>query len=147
MFGPVLAITRFETDEEVLEQANDTEFGLAAGVWTNDIRRAHSMARALQAGTVWINTYRALAFNSPFGGYRSSGTGRNNGIESINQYLQTKSVWCRAQRGCPGSVRDAGLIRMFRKETSSSPNSNCLRSDTSTGAAPSRRNITSSIYT
>ena len=54
----------------------------------------HSMARALQAGTVWINTYRALAFNSPFGGYRSSGTGRNNGIESINQYLQTKSVWC-----------------------------------------------------
>jgi aldehyde dehydrogenase (NAD+) len=94
VFGPVLAITRFDTDEEVLEQANDTEFGLAAGVWTNDIRRAHSMARALQAGTVWINTYRALAFNSPFGGYRSSGTGRNNGIESINQYLQTKSVWC-----------------------------------------------------
>jgi acyl-CoA reductase-like NAD-dependent aldehyde dehydrogenase len=94
VFGPVLAITRFDSDEEVLEQANDTEFGLAAGVWTNDIRRAHSMARALQAGTVWINTYRALAFNSPFGGYRSSGTGRNNGIESINQYLQTKSVWC-----------------------------------------------------
>ena len=93
VFGPVLAITRFENDEEVLEQANDTEFGLAAGVWTRDIRRAHSMARALQAGTVWINTYRALAFNSPFGGYRSSGTGRNNGIESINQYLQTKSVW------------------------------------------------------
>lgn len=94
VFGPVLAISRFETDDEVLEQANDTEFGLAAGIWTKDIRRAHSMARALQAGTVWINTYRALAFNSPFGGYRSSGTGRNNGIESINQYLQTKSVWC-----------------------------------------------------
>jgi acyl-CoA reductase-like NAD-dependent aldehyde dehydrogenase len=94
VFGPVLAVTRFDSDEQVLEMANDTEFGLAAGIWTNDIRRAHSMARALQAGTVWINTYRALAFNSPFGGYRSSGTGRNNGIESINQYLQTKSIWC-----------------------------------------------------
>ncbi|WP_245453581.1 aldehyde dehydrogenase [Aminobacter sp. MSH1] len=94
VFGPVLAITPFESDEEVLALANNSEFGLAAGVWTNDIRRAHLMARKLQAGTVWINTYRALASNSPFGGYKSSGNGRNNGIESINQYLQTKSVWC-----------------------------------------------------
>jgi aldehyde dehydrogenase (NAD+) len=52
------------------------------------------MARALQSGTVWINTYRALAFNSPFGGYNASGTGRQNGLEAIDQYLQTKSVWC-----------------------------------------------------
>ncbi len=94
VFGPVLTITPFGSDEEVLRLANDSEFGLAAGVWTNDVRRAHSMARALQAGTVWINTYRALAFNSPFGGYKNSGTGRNNGIEAIEQYLQTKSVWC-----------------------------------------------------
>jgi acyl-CoA reductase-like NAD-dependent aldehyde dehydrogenase len=94
VFGPVLAITPFRDDEEVLELANDSNFGLAAGVWTRDIRRAHTMARRLQAGTVWINTYRALAFNSPFGGYKDSGTGRNNGIESIHQYLQTKSVWC-----------------------------------------------------
>jgi len=94
VFGPVLAITPFDTDDEVLEMANSTEFGLAAGVWTNDIRRAHGFARSLQSGTVWINTYRALAFNSPFGGYRNSGNGRNNGIESIDQYLQTKSVWC-----------------------------------------------------
>lgn len=94
VFGPVLAITPFETDEEVLHLANDSDFGLAAGLWTNDIRRAHTFARGLRAGTVWINTYRALAFNSPFGGYGNSGTGRNNGIESINQYLQTKSVWC-----------------------------------------------------
>jgi acyl-CoA reductase-like NAD-dependent aldehyde dehydrogenase len=77
-----------------LQLANDSQFGLAAGVWTRDLRRAHLMARALQAGTVWINTYRALAFNSPFGGYKDSGIGRNNGIESIHQYLQTKSVWC-----------------------------------------------------
>ncbi len=94
VFGPVLAITPFRDDDEVLELANDSDFGLAAGIWTRDIRRAHTMARKLQAGTVWINTYRALAFNSPFGGYKDSGTGRNNGIESIHQYLQTKSVWC-----------------------------------------------------
>ena len=94
VFGPVLAVMPFKTDEEVLALANDSEFGLAAGVWTKDFRRAHMMAQALQAGTVWVNTYRAMAFNSPFGGYKSSGTGRNNGIESINQYLQTKSVWC-----------------------------------------------------
>jgi len=94
VFGPVLAITRFSSDAEVLQMANDSEFGLAAGVWTRDINRAHTMARALQAGTVWINTYRAMAFNSPFGGYKQSGLGRLNGIESIQAYLQTKSVWC-----------------------------------------------------
>src|SRR3712207_9065112 len=69
-------------------------FGLAAGVWTRDLRRAHTMARRLQAGTVWLNTYRAITFNSPFGGYKSSGIGRQNGIEAIHPYLQTKSVWC-----------------------------------------------------
>jgi acyl-CoA reductase-like NAD-dependent aldehyde dehydrogenase len=94
VFGPVLSITRFTEDEEVLALANNTRFGLAAGMWTRDIRRAHQMARRLQAGTVWINTYRALAFNSPFGGYKNSGLGRVNGIESLDQFLQTKSVWC-----------------------------------------------------
>ncbi|MGE0215045.1 aldehyde dehydrogenase [Mycolicibacterium sp.] len=94
VFGPVLAVCPFGTDAEVVRMANDSEFGLAAGVWTTDVRRAHAMARALQAGTVWINTYRALACNSPFGGYKDSGIGRNNGIEAVHQYLQTKSVWC-----------------------------------------------------
>ncbi|HET7400841.1 MAG TPA: aldehyde dehydrogenase [Usitatibacter sp.] len=94
VFGPVLALTPFRDDEEVLSLANATRFGLAAGVWTRDIRRAHTMARRLQAGTVWINTYRALTFNSPFGGYKMSGLGRANGMESVEQYLQTKSVWC-----------------------------------------------------
>ena len=94
VFGPVLAVTPFNDEAEVLALANDTEFGLAAGVWTRDIRRAHKMARELEAGTVWINTYRALTFNSPFGGYKSSGIGRQNGIEAVYQYLQTKSVWC-----------------------------------------------------
>jgi aldehyde dehydrogenase (NAD+) len=93
VFGPVLAVTPFRTEDEVLALANDTEFGLAAGVWTRDINRAHMMARRLEAGTVWINTYRALTFNSPFGGYKSSGIGRQNGIEAVYQYLQTKSVW------------------------------------------------------
>jgi acyl-CoA reductase-like NAD-dependent aldehyde dehydrogenase len=94
VFGPVLALTPFRDDEDALRLANATRFGLAAGLWTRDVRRAHTMARRLQAGTVWINTYRALTFNSPFGGYKMSGLGRANGMESIEQYLQTKSVWC-----------------------------------------------------
>jgi aldehyde dehydrogenase (NAD+) len=94
VFGPVLCVTPFETEEDVLKLANGTPFGLAAGVWTRDIRRGHTMARRLQAGTVWINTYRALAFNSPFGGFKNSGLGRLNGAEAIQSFLQTKSVWC-----------------------------------------------------
>ena len=94
VFGPVLSVIPFEDEEEAIAIANGTPFGLAAGVWTLDIRRAHRVARQLQAGTVWINMYRAMAFNSPFGGYKSSGIGRQNGIEAMDQYLQTKSVWC-----------------------------------------------------
>jgi acyl-CoA reductase-like NAD-dependent aldehyde dehydrogenase len=93
VFGPVLAVTPFRDEDEVVALANATRFGLAAGVWTRDLRRAHTMAKRLQAGTVWINIYRALTFNSPFGGYKSSGLGRQNGMESVDQYLQTKSVW------------------------------------------------------
>ena len=94
VFGPVLSVIPFDDEEEAIAIANGTPFGLAAGVWTLDIRRAHRVARQLQAGTVWINMYRAMAFNSPFGGYKSSGIGRQNGIEAMDQYLQTKSVWC-----------------------------------------------------
>jgi aldehyde dehydrogenase (NAD+) len=93
VFGPVLSLARFRDEEEVVRLANATRFGLAAGFWTRDLRRAHRLAKRLQAGTVWINTYRALTFNSPFGGYKSSGLGRANGMEAIDQYLQTKSVW------------------------------------------------------
>lgn len=107
VFGPVLAVTPFNDDDEVAMLANDSEFGLAAGLWTSDLRRAHLMARRLQAGTVWINTYRALAFNSPFGGYKASGIGRQNGIEAIHQYLQTKSVWCELGR----ETQDPFVIR------------------------------------
>lgn len=94
VFGPVLAIAKFKDEDEVVCLANDSPFGLAAGVWTNDIKRGHRMARRLEAGTVWLNTYRALAFNSPFGGYKDSGVGRVNGIDAVNSFLQTKSVWC-----------------------------------------------------
>lgn len=94
VFGPVLSVIPFEDEEEAVAIANGTPFGLAAGVWTLDIRRAHRVARQLQTGTVWINMYRAMAFNSPFGGYKSSGIGRQNGVEAMDQYLQTKSVWC-----------------------------------------------------
>lgn len=107
VFGPVLCVTPFDTQEEVLQMANGTAYGLAAGVWTNDLRRAHGMARSLQAGTVWINTYRAMAFNSPFGGYKASGLGRQNGIEAIDSYLQTKSVWCELSR----AVADPFVIK------------------------------------
>lgn len=108
VFGPVLSIARFKDDAEVIALANSTRFGLAAGVWTRDIRRAHSMAKALQAGTVWINTYRALAFNSPFGGYKNSGLGRVNGIEAVDQFLQTKSVWCEMSE----EIQDPFVIKL-----------------------------------
>lgn len=93
VFGPVLSIIPFDTEEEAVQIANDVNFGLAAGVWTQNIGRAVRMADALNAGTVWVNTYRAVAFNSPFGGWKRSGLGRESGIEGIMEYLQTKSVW------------------------------------------------------
>ena len=107
VFGPVLCITPFDTDDEVVALANDTQFGLAAGVWTSDIRRGHQMARRLRAGTVWLNTYRAMAFNSPFGGMKHSGIGRLNGMEAIQQFLTTKSVWCELS----DDVQDPFVIR------------------------------------
>jgi aldehyde dehydrogenase (NAD+) len=107
VFGPVLCISPFDTEDEVVALANGTPFGLAAGVWTNDLRRAHLMARRLQAGTVWLNTYRALTFNTPFGGYKDSGLGRQNGIEAIGYYLQTKSVWCELSR----AIQDPFVIK------------------------------------
>jgi aldehyde dehydrogenase (NAD+) len=93
VFGPVLAVIPFEDDEEAIAIGNDVAFGLAAGVWTQNMRRAFSMAERLQAGTVWVNTYRAVSYLSPFGGYKRSGLGRESGQEMIREYLQTKSVW------------------------------------------------------
>jgi aldehyde dehydrogenase (NAD+) len=93
VFGPVLSVIPFEDDEDALRIGNGVVYGLAAGVWTQNITRALMMANRLQAGTVWINTYRAVSFMSPFGGYKRSGIGRESGAEMIKEYLQAKSVW------------------------------------------------------
>ena len=92
VFGPVLATIPFEDDDEAMQIANDTRFGLAAGFWTQDIRRVMRFSAGIQAGTVWVNTYRAISYLSPLGGYKDSGIGRENGKEAIMSWLQTKSV-------------------------------------------------------
>lgn len=92
VFGPVLAVIPFDTDEEAIQIANDSKYGLAAGFWTQDMRRILRVSAAIQAGTVWVNTYRTISYMSPLGGYKHSGIGRENGMASIQNYLQTKSV-------------------------------------------------------
>ena len=101
VFGPVLAVIPFRDEEEALEIGNDVEFGLAAGVWTENMRRAITMSERLQAGTVWVNTYRAFSYTTPFGGYKRSGLGRENGQEAIQGYMQTKSVWISTSNEVP----------------------------------------------
>lgn len=93
VFGPVLAAIPFDEPEEALAIANDSEFGLAAGLWTADMRLALKMSEKLEAGSVWVNTYRDISYTTPFGGYKKSGIGRENGVAGIYEYLQTKAVW------------------------------------------------------
>jgi (Z)-2-((N-methylformamido)methylene)-5-hydroxybutyrolactone dehydrogenase len=93
VFGPVLSIIPFRDDDEAIAIANDSPYGLAAGVWTTSIKRAIRASERLEAGSVWVNTYRAVSYMSPFGGYKRSGLGRENGQDAIFSYLQTKSVW------------------------------------------------------
>jgi (Z)-2-((N-methylformamido)methylene)-5-hydroxybutyrolactone dehydrogenase len=93
VFGPVLSVIPFKDEEDAIAIGNDVVYGLAAGVWTQSMRRSLMMAERLQAGTVWVNTYRAVSYLSPFGGYKRSGLGRESGQEMIKEYLQTKSVW------------------------------------------------------
>ena len=101
VFGPVLSIIGFEDEAEAIRLANDTIYGLAAGVWTKNIGRAVRMSSALKAGTVWVNTYRAVSFMMPFGGMKHSGIGRESGMESIREYLETKSVWISTSEAPP----------------------------------------------
>ena len=103
VFGPVLSIIGFDDEADALRIANDTIYGLAAGVWTSDIGRAVRMSSALKAGTVWVNTYRAISYMMPFGGMKHSGFGRESGVEAIKEYLETKSVWLSYATGAPAN--------------------------------------------
>ncbi len=93
MFGPVVSVVKFSDEAEAIALANDTRFGLASGVFTKDGARGLRMSKALRAGIVWVNTYRMVSPMAPFGGYKSSGYGREAGYEAINDYTREKTVW------------------------------------------------------
>jgi len=93
IFGPVVSVIDFNDEEDLIKQANDTIYGLSAGLWTRDITRAHRFAKAIRAGVIWINTYNMFNAASPFGGYKQSGYGREMGKHALELYTNTKSVW------------------------------------------------------
>jgi aldehyde dehydrogenase (NAD+) len=106
IFGPVVAVTSFSTEEEAVALANSTEFGLAGSVWTKDVHRAHRVAALLRAGTVWVNAYRVVGPAVPFGGFGSSGMGRENGVDAIKEYTENKSIWVELT----GATRDPFVL-------------------------------------
>ena len=93
IFGPVLVAMPFDNEDDLLAQANDSLYALAAGIWTRDYKRAWRIGRAVQAGTVWINTYKQFSISTPFGGWRDSGLGREKGRLGILQYMEQKSLY------------------------------------------------------
>jgi (Z)-2-((N-methylformamido)methylene)-5-hydroxybutyrolactone dehydrogenase len=106
VFGPVLVVQPFRDEDEAVALANGTAYGLAAGLWTSDVRRAHRVAARVRAGTVWVNSYRVLSYAVPFGGFGLSGIGRENGFEAIRSFTETKSIWVELT----GATRDPFVL-------------------------------------
>jgi aldehyde dehydrogenase (NAD+) len=95
IFGPMLSALSFDTLEEVVKRANETQYGLGAGVWSRNVSTVHTVAKSLRTGSVWANCYQVMDPAIPFGGYKSSGFGRGSGVEHLHEYLQTKAVTLR----------------------------------------------------
>ena len=106
IFGPVLTVIPFSDVDEAIEIANDSRYGLAAGIWTRDINRALVVSRRLRAGTVWVNSYRVLNYSMPFSGRKNSGLGRENGVEGLSDFLVEKAVWIETT----GATRDPFVL-------------------------------------
>lgn len=101
IFGPVLCVIPFKDEDDAIVIGNDTRYGLAAGVWTQSLKRALRLSGELKAGTVYVNNYRATSFTSPFGGFKDSGIGRESGIDAVKEYLETKTVWLSSDLDVP----------------------------------------------
>ena len=93
MFGPVMSVVAFDTEDEAIAMANDSEFGLGSGVFTENLARAHRVSSQLRAGICWVNSYRAISPIAPFGGFNQSGYAREAGIEAIYDYTRTRTTW------------------------------------------------------